>query len=84
MTQAVAVQGGIRPWMFFVGLAVVSLVILFSTGRLDGLRPMSSSEKSSLAYARAQAHANDPSLAWAGANEKEHERWTQEVNRLQR
>lgn len=82
MSEKVVVQGGIRPWMFFVGLIVVSLVILHSTGALQKMRPLSMSEEAELRYAEASAAANDSSLAWAGASKSEYDRWSAEAQRI--
>lgn len=81
--EKVVVQGGIRPWMFFTGLAVLSLVILFSTGKLQQMRPLSQSEKSELILARSTAAANDPSLAWAGADPQKRRDAEEAIRRIE-
>ena len=48
-------SGQIKPWMFFVGLAIVCLTILGSTGALGRMMPVDSATQSEALLASAEA-----------------------------
>lgn len=78
-----AKSGGIRPWMFFSGLAVLSLVIMFSTGKLDTLRPLSQSEKSELLLAQSEEVLHRPASWNQFSDPVKHDRALRTIERIE-
>lgn len=76
-------QAGVRPWMFFTGLAVMSMVILFSTGKLEQLRPLSQQEKADLLLAQSEKLLYNPASWNSSADPVRYDQAVRTIERIE-